>query len=150
MFSENTWILLHPMSLRSLREKKLKTWKIAKSTASVKCITIPNLFNVICCIPPMLFFVFHTKLAALRGKRQTTTAFVNFTYSGRPLIRSPMGQKKVAVLTGDRIKEGIFTRKCRAVWPSGQNKVAVITMLPYYRDGRKMGFHCIYITYHHD
>ena len=58
------------MSLRSLREKKVKTWKIAKLTASVKCITIPHLFKVICCIPAMLFFVFHTKLAALRGKWQ--------------------------------------------------------------------------------
>ena len=58
----------------------MKTWKIAKLTASVKCITIPHLFKVICCIPAMLFFVFHTKLAALQGKWQTTTAFINFTY----------------------------------------------------------------------
>ena len=59
-----------------------------------------------------------------------------------------MGQKILAILTGDRINEGIFTRKCMAIWQCGQNKVAVITMLPYYRDGRKTGFHCIYINLH--
>ena len=59
-----------------------------------------------------------------------------------------MGQKNWAVSMRDRINKGIFTRKCMAIWPSGQNKVAVITMLLYYRDGRKTGFHCIYINLH--
>ena len=59
-----------------------------------------------------------------------------------------MGQKNLAVLMGDHINEGIFTRKCMAVWPSGENKVAVIMMLRYYRDGRKTGFNCIYINLH--
>ena len=78
----------------------------------------------------------------------TTTAFINFTYRGTPLIRSPMGQKNLAVLTGDHINEGIFTRKCMAIWPSGQNIVAVITMLQHYRDSSKTEFHCIYINLH--
>ena len=59
-----------------------------------------------------------------------------------------MGQKNLAVLTGDRNNESIFTRKCMAIWQSGQNKVAVITMLPYYRDGLKTGFPRIYINLH--
>ena len=36
--------------------------------------------------------------------------------------QSPMGQKKLAVLTGNRINEGSFTRKCMAVLPDGQKK----------------------------
>ena len=32
-------------------------------------------------------------------------------YSGTPLIRSPMGQMKLAVLTGERINEGFFLYK---------------------------------------
>ena len=48
-------------------------------------------------------------------------------YSGTLLIRSLMGQKNLAVLTGDHINWGSFKRKCLAVLQSGQNKVAVIT-----------------------
>ena len=33
-------------------------------------------------------------------------------YSGTPLIRSPMGQKRLAVLRVDRIDEVFFTEKC--------------------------------------
>ena len=44
------------------------------------------------------------------------------SYSGTPLIRSPIGQKNLALLTGDRIKEGFLTRKCTAVLPDGQKK----------------------------
>ena len=35
-------------------------------------------------------------------------------YSGTPLIRSPTGKKILAVLTGDCINEGCFTKN---VWP---------------------------------
>ena len=51
-------------------------------------------------------------------------------YSGTPLIWSLMGQKKIAVLTGDRIIEGFFTRKCMAVLPGGQKR-GQITKWPY-------------------
>ena len=46
-------------------------------------------------------------------------------YSGALLIRSPMGKKKLATLTGDRINEGFFLQE----WPFCQaaKKVAVIT-----------------------
>ena len=37
-------------------------------------------------------------------------------YSGTPQIQSPMGQKNLAVLTGDHINEGILTRKCMAIF----------------------------------
>ena len=36
-------------------------------------------------------------------------------------------KKNLAILTGDRLNESIFTRKCMAVLPGGQNKVAEIT-----------------------
>ena len=36
-----------------------------------------------------------------------------------------MGQKHLTVLTGDRINEGIFTRKCIAGLPGSQNRVDV-------------------------
>ena len=36
-------------------------------------------------------------------------------YSGTPQIQSPMGQKNLAVLTGDHINEGILTRKFMAI-----------------------------------
>ena len=35
---------------------------------------------------------------------------------------SLMGEKKLAVLTGDRINEGFFTRKYMAVLPGGQKR----------------------------
>ena len=34
--------------------------------------------------------------------------YLSPVYSGNPLIRSPMGQKNLAVLTGDRINGGFF------------------------------------------
>ena len=34
-------------------------------------------------------------------------------YSGARLIRSPMGKKKLATLTGDRINEGFFYKNGR-------------------------------------
>ena len=61
----------------------------------------------------------------------------DYNYRGTPLIRSPMGQKTLAVLT--RV---FFTRKCMAVFARRPKKVAVITRLSYYRGGRKAGFHC--------
>ena len=33
------------------------------------------------------------------------------SYSGTPLIRSPMGPKKLPILTGGRINEGFFYKK---------------------------------------
>ena len=47
-------------------------------------------------------------------------------YSGTPLIRSPMRQKNLAVLMGDRINEGFFTIKCMVGLPGGQKKVPLI------------------------
>ena len=49
-------------------------------------------------------------------------------------------KNNLAISTGDRVNEGIFTSKCMAVLPGGQNKVAEITRCPYYRGGRKAGF----------
>ena len=42
------------------------------------------------------------------------------SYRGTPLIRSPIGQKKLSLLTGARIKKDFFTTKCTAVLPGGQ------------------------------
>lgn len=42
------------------------------------------------------------------------------SYRGTPLIRSPIGQKKLALLTGARIEKDFFTTKCTAVLPGGQ------------------------------
>ena len=42
------------------------------------------------------------------------------SYRGTPLIRSPIGQKTLALLTGARIKKDFFTTKCTAVLPGGQ------------------------------
>ena len=48
-----------------------------------------------------------------------------------------MEQKhNLAMFTGDRVNEGIFTRKCVAVLPAGQNKVTEITM----------EFYCLFIS----
>ena len=60
-------------------------------------------------------------------------------YSTTPLIRSPMGQNNFAILTGDHINKGFFTRKCMATLPYGPKKVAIITRW----QGCKAGFHCI-------
>ena len=43
-------------------------------------------------------------------------------YSRTTLIRSSMGQENFAVLTGDHINDGFYTRKCMAVLPGGQKK----------------------------
>ena len=49
----------------------------------------------------------------------------------------------LAVLTGDPINEGFFFyKKVYGRVSSGQNNVAAITWWPYYRGGRKAGFHC--------
>ena len=65
-------------------------------------------------------------------------------YSGTPLLRSPMGQKKFFRINGVAVFTRVFffTRKCMAVFARRQSTVAVITKLPYYRGGRKAGFHC--------
>ena len=53
----------------------------------------------------------------------------------------------LAVLTGDHINKGFFTRKCMPVLP-GQKKLAVIMRFrPYFRGGRKSGFHCTKILW---
>ena len=58
---------------------------------------------------------------AKREKNNVCSAgFIFCFYSGTPLILSPIGQKKLAVLTGDRINKGFFTRKCMAVLPGSQ------------------------------
>ena len=52
-------------------------------------------------------------------------------YSGTTFILSPMGQKKLTVLTCDRIKEGLFTGKMygrfarRPIEGAGNNEVTV-------------------------
>ena len=48
-------------------------------------------------------------------------------YSRTPLIRPPIGSKKLAALTGGRINDGLFTRKCKAVFARQPKNVAVIT-----------------------
>ena len=40
------------------------------------------------------------------------------------------GKKNLAVLTGDRIKEGFFTRKCMAILPGGQREVTALPRCP--------------------
>ena len=49
---------------------------------------------------------------------------------------SPMGPKNLAVLTGDHINEGFFTRKCMAILPCSLKKIGDLI------GGRKVGFHC--------
>ena len=44
-----------------------------------------------------------------------------------------MGQKNLAVLMGDHINKGFFTRKCMAISPGGQIKVGIITRWLYYQ-----------------
>ena len=45
-----------------------------------------------------------------------------------------MGQKNLAVLTGDHINKGFFFyKKCMAISPGGQIKVGIITRWPYYQ-----------------
>ena len=51
-------------------------------------------------------------------------------YSGNPLIRSPIGQKKLAVLTGDRINEGFFYKKMYGRFAWRPKNVVIITRWP--------------------
>ena len=76
---------------------------------------------------PYNFYTFYRYQSVKTGSR----------YSGTPLIRSPMGQKKLAVLT-----RGFFTRKCMAVFarlPEKNGRNNAVTVLPI--SGRKAGFH---------
>ena len=53
-------------------------------------------------------------------------------YSGTTLVRSPSGQKKLAVpRRGDHINDGFFTRKCMDVFARQTKKGAVITRWLY-------------------
>ena len=61
------------------------------------------------------------------------------SYRGTPLIRSLIGQKKLALLTGARIKEGFLQENVRPFCQAANKK------WPYYRGGGKAGFHCIII-----
>ena len=38
----------------------------------------------------------------------------------KPVYTVTIGPKKMAVLTGDRMNEGLFTRKCVPFFPGGQ------------------------------
>ena len=58
-----------------------------------------------------------------------------------PLIRSPMGQKQLALLT----RVFFFYKKMYSGFCQAAKKVAVVTRWPYYRAGRKAGFHRIVI-----
>ena len=55
---------------------------------------------------------------------------VNGFCRGSPLIRSPMGQKNLAVLRGDRIDEGFLQENvwpfCQAAKKSGRNNEVVV------------------------
>ena len=67
---------------------------------------------------------------------------IAFSLQLNPVNTVTNGPKKLAVLTGDRINEVFFPRKCMTVLPGGRKKMAVITRRTYYRDGYKAGFHC--------
>ena len=66
-------------------------------------------------------------------------------YSGTPLLRHQWAKKNFAVLTEWPYLRGFFFLQ-ENVWrflhARRQSTVAVITKLPYYRGGRKAGFHC--------
>lgn len=56
-------------------------------------------------------------------------------YSGTLGIWSPMGQTKLAVLRGDRISKGFFTRKIKSGWAAkkksgGNDEVTVLPRWP--------------------
>ena len=53
-----------------------------------------------------------------------------------------MGQKNLAVLTGDRINEEFFDKKMYGRSTGRSKIVAVITRWPNYQGGRKAGFRC--------
>ena len=56
-----------------------------------------------------------------------------------------MGQKKLAVLTGDRINEGFFYKKMYGRFARRPKKGPdnEVTILLYYCGGHKEWFHCI-------
>ena len=56
-----------------------------------------------------------------------------------------MGQNKLAKLMDDRINEGFFYKKmyCRFARQPKKGPNNEVTILLYYRGGRKAGFHCI-------
>ena len=64
------------------------------------------------------------------------------TYSGTPLMRSPMGQKKLAVLKDDHVNEGFFYKKMYGRFARRPKKRGRNNNMTYYRGGRKAGFHC--------
>ena len=68
------------------------------------------------------------------GKRE-----FKWLYSGTPLTRSPMGQKKLAVLTRMLF---FFYKKTDGCFVGRPKKVAVITRWPSYRGSREAGFQC--------
>ena len=51
-----------------------------------------------------------------------TTMLESTIYSGTPLIRSSMGQKNLAVSTGDRINKGFFYKKMYGHFAEGPKK----------------------------
>ena len=68
---------------------------------------------------------------------------IAFSLQLNPVDTVTNGSKKLAVLTGDHIKEVFLTKKiCMTVLPGGRKKLAVITRWTNYRGGRKAGFHC--------
>ena len=80
------------------------------------------------------------KFIALRTTIGIWSLFYN--YSGTLLIQSPMGQKKLAILTSDCIIiKGTVMVVCRATKKSGRNN-----KVTDYWGGRKAGFHCNYKT----
>ena len=70
---------------------------------------------------------------------------MNTVYSGTPLIRTPTGQRRLAVITGWPCS----LKKKMTDWCSGRNKVTVITKWPYQRSGRilKAGFYTDSISF---
>ena len=54
-----------------------------------------------------------------------------------------MDQKNLTILTSDHINKG-FSQEKVLLFCQAAKKVAVTTRLPYYRGGRKAGFHCKY------
>ena len=64
------------------------------------------------------------------------------TYSGTPLMRSPMGQKKLTVLKDDHVNEGFFYKKMYGRFARRPKKRGRNNNMTYYRGGRKAGFHC--------
>ena len=77
--------------------------------------------------------IFFTVISVTHGPSSLNLAyFARFqVYSGAPLIQSPMGQKKMAVLMGDRNNEGLFLQEnlwpfFRAAKKSGRNDKVIV------------------------